>query len=375
MSIGENVGEHVGETTGGSGSSRFLAQPTNLTFVSSTSTTITYSFTAPPQGAAIEYRLKRLAVILATTSYGVTTITATGLTPDTSYAVGLVTTDGVNESVISNEVIASTAVASSGWTIASDYDSGTPGDAVTNDPCLNTLATAGTVNEATYSTDFARTGTQSMKMHEQAGTDTWGGFASFPSLLHEGDEVWIRAYLYIPPTFNFSAPGGIGLKTMRTHVRKQGGGDGSNNGYLDALTGASNMVMWNEVSPSSGTFPCFSDFGNYWDNILGTGVGTHCAPPVGSNITGAWQAVEQYVKFSSSLDTGIYRFWQNGVLLFEDTHNLTMKASTDESDVFHLFSFHNGTAQATQDAYVDDVIITNETPSNTDASGNPFIGL
>ena len=92
------------------------------------------------------------------------------------------------------------------------------------------------------------------------------------------------------------------------------------------------------------------------------------------NTPGVWHAYEQYVKFSATAGKGIFRFWQDGKLIFEDKITPTL-ASSSQSDFIYLFTYWNNNAPATQSLYIDDAIVTNERPNNTDAAGNPFIGV
>jgi len=69
------------------------------------------------------------------------------------------------------------------------------------------------------------------------------------------------------------------------------------------------------------------------------------------------------------------RAWKNGVLLRDMTDRVTLKKQGGYADSTYIFTYWNQGSPQTQSMYVDDLLITNERPQNTDASGNPFIGM
>ena len=73
--------------------------------------------------------------------------------------------------------------------------------------------------------------------------------------------------------------------------------------------------------------------------------------------------------------TAEVRFWKNGALMADLTDRITLGAASDVSDQTNLFTYWNGGAPATQSMYVDDVILTTDTPSAKDAAGHPYIGV
>ncbi len=90
---------------------------------------------------------------------------------------------------------------------------------------------------------------------------------------------------------------------------------------------------------------------------------------------GTWHAFEQYIKFHSVPGQAVYRAWYDGDPIFEDRLTATMKSPADKSDFVYLFTTWNNGAPATQSNYVDDIVVTNVTPSTKDSNGNPFVGL
>jgi hypothetical protein len=187
----------------------------------------------------------------------------------------------------------------------------------------------------------------------QGDTNNMGGSFNFPTALGEGEEVWVRGYLYFPAGFDFSASG-QGLKTLRIHVKTSSGG---NEGYHDVLIN-NGLTVGSEIGN-----PQFAP-NNPSRNSIGQPI-----------TTGKWHAIEMYVKYSATPGKGVYRVWQNGNLIFEDKLTHTLRSSSSKADFIYLFTYWNGGAPKTQKAYVDDFIVTNQRPSNTDAHGNPYIGV
>jgi len=209
-----------------------------------------------------------------------------------------------------------------------------------------------------YSTAHAISGTQSGEASINAGSEgfgDWGGQINTPDLF-EGDEIWLRVFLFYPNGFDFACSSCIGVKTLRIHTASSSGG---NEGYFDMLTYNTGLTAASEITPE------------FFDNNPEAKWNDIGAPVT----TGRWHAYEMYVKFSSQPGQGIFRLWQNGNLIFEDTQTRTMRTSSSKSDFIYFWSYWNGRAPATQKAYIDHVIITNETPATRDKHGNPFIGL
>jgi hypothetical protein len=69
------------------------------------------------------------------------------------------------------------------------------------------------------------------------------------------------------------------------------------------------------------------------------------------------------------------RFWKNGALMADLTDRITMKTTASYSDQTNLFTYWNGGAPATEAMYVDDLVLTTDTPSAKDAAGHPYVGV
>lgn len=185
------------------------------------------------------------------------------------------------------------------------------------------------------------------------GFGAWGGSLDFPDL-HEGDEIWFRMYVYFPKGFDFWTDSGY-LKLMRIHTAAD---NSDNEGYHDLfiMSDGSGVAVGSEVAGPEGWHE-----NNDWRS-LGTPV-----------VPGQWYALEMYVLHSS--EHGIFRAWQDGVLVLEDTESFTLRSPTSIADFIYIFSYWNGSAPASQSAFIDDVVVTFETPCQVDADGNPMIGL
>ena len=188
----------------------------------------------------------------------------------------------------------------------------------------------------------------------ETGFGKWGGSFKFPSALKQGDEIWYRAWIYYPTGFDFSH-GGVGIKTLRIATKNSGG---KGEGHFDMLTKGSEGVT---VSMEQSRTEFHSK--NDWK-----GIGPKITP-------GVWHAFEYYAKLSSVSGKGVYRAWVDGKLILEDTTTPTIKSSSSYLPYAYLWSYYNGGAPQDQQAYVDDLIITNETPSAIDSHGNRFIGV
>jgi len=186
----------------------------------------------------------------------------------------------------------------------------------------------------------------------------WGGIINFPELLRKGDEVWFRVNTFFPAGFNWdSTSGGSLLKFLRVHVQTSSGG---NSGYND----------W-YMTPEATTIPHqflyegqqqWFRFGAASDEVQ----------------RGRWETYEMYIKLDNiPVDQGgtaRVRVWKDGRLLSEITGAETLNSATDTSDRAHLFTYWNGGAPKTQHMYVDDIVVTSDTPSGRDANGYPMVG-
>jgi hypothetical protein len=257
-------------------------------------------------------------------------------------------------------------LSASAWTWDNTCEGGTVGALVAQ---TSLTGFTSTFSSTVYSKDQAATGTQSCKLGITAGSDgwgQWGGTITYPSKISSGGQVWARVSLFVPSGFNLTTNDGI-LKFMRIHTANSGG---SNVGYHDLLISLPGFLEYNalgKVLSSPAYVYSFEGFPNM------QAVGTQATTPVGY---GKWETFEMWVKFDTvakaSGGTGEVRIWKNNQLLL-DTSQQTLVSSTDVSDYFYLFTYWNGNAPATQSLYVDDIIVSTDTPGNKDSAGNPCL--
>lgn len=179
-------------------------------------------------------------------------------------------------------------------------------------------------------------------------------------ILERHDEIWIRARFKFPEGFEFNRVGRN--KFMRLRTFRNGNHEGYNDLYIDGHeTGRRDPARFhfifeggNKGWASFGGPDDFFDFGN-------------------------WTTVEYYVKFDdvSEDDGGQARImmWLDGELMGDTTDRVTLAHSDSYVESFYFFTWWgNGGSHKTQSFYVDDLMITTDTPADRDAFGNPYIG-
>lgn len=184
----------------------------------------------------------------------------------------------------------------------------------------------------------------------------WGGIVNFPTALGKGDEIWFSVNTFFPEGFNYDSTGEGGhLKFLRIHTSTP---SGDNRGYNDWYINPENSSI-----PHKFICECqarWFDYGTRSDRIQ----------------RGQWESYEMYVKFDNiptdEGGTAIVRVWKDGRLLREITGAKTLGSSGDVSTRAHLFTYWNGAAPKSQFMYVDDIIITSDTPRYRDSYGNPM---
>ncbi len=261
------------------------------------------------------------------------------------------------------------------WKIEANFENGTPGAKamLPNNDAFHSHA-----NDSKYTNAIKHSGSQSGSVSIEEGKKgfgDWGGAWKFPNEFKQGDEIWFRAWVYFPAGWSFSCNGcSEGMKFMRIHVASKSGGHvGYHHNYIG--TGG-RLFIGGEVKDSAGN-SVFDTYPVWTDGTLRGAPGEDVAPsyPGVAKVTlGTWHAFEQYIKFDSTPGKGVSRTWFDGKLVFEDTKTGTMHSSTDVSDVIYIWTYWNNNAPKTQTAFIDDVIVTNEKPSNSDNFGNPYIG-
>lgn len=252
----------------------------------------------------------------------------------------------------------------SAWTKKIDCEGGTVGSKVSEGS--NGFSSA--FSKTVYSRDQVGTGAQSCRMGISQGVEgwgEWGGTVTFPSKLTRGQQVWIRLSMYVPSNFNVNTNTGM-LKFMRVHTASA---SRSNEGYHDLLI-SNGRSQWIDNRDTTASF-IYSYEGAPKLHAVGTR-GRHDVA------TGKWESYEMHIKLDSTAKdaggSGEVRIWKNNELLATITDVPTLSSASSYAQSFFLFTYWNGNAPATQHLYVDDIIMTSDTPANRDSHGNPFIG-
>lgn len=233
------------------------------------------------------------------------------------------------------------------WTLVGDFEGGSIGQKA-NGPRGLSEAFGKSVIVGTPVFD----GTRGAQMGIDAGSDgfgQWGGYMNHLADLQEGSELWFRISTYFP--VDFIAVGRPRLKFLRSHTLA---------GHLDLyILPGGGFSHDNEITGVSTA-----------ENIQ-TGAATPFGAPLKKDV---WETYEVYIKFHSRPGNAVYRVWQNGKMIYENTTQKTLSSPSSVSGHSNIFTYWNGGAPQTQSMYVDDVIITSDRPSCQDDNGNYMIG-
>jgi hypothetical protein len=239
------------------------------------------------------------------------------------------------------------------WWISADFEGGAAGSLAQGASGFDEAGSA-----TTFSGDIARSGSQSAKLEWAYGTSGFGltsGAFYYPDSVGVGGEIWMLGHYYFADPWSWDASSsdecGCAIKTMRTHVRDA---SGNHMGYTSVITN-------NWAVPYANCETCNG----------GQGLNINQGQMVGLE-AGRWYAIEMYVKFS--LGDGIVRLWIDGQLRAEQTNIDTAVSDGDVMDYGYFMGYWNGRCGQDQVMYLDDLVITTDTPDNRDAAGNPMIG-
>lgn len=268
------------------------------------------------------------------------------------------------------------------WVVTHDFEDGKPGNIASGFVSGLTGGFDDAADGSLYSTKHVYKGAQSGSTTIKTG-DTgwsrWGGQFNLPTDLGVGDELWWKVALYFPSDFQFDSGGGIGkgMRIKTTSANATGNGGYIDNYFKGTKAGDCDMhAVFNEASGNtfSANNPSTKDGNNCdpkWNNASGfnrLNVGTEIPRD-------KWVVFEQYVKLSANPDAGIYRMWQDGQLVFEDKKTWILVSPTAIADYTLLFTYWNAGSPKDNTVWVDDVVLTNQRPDNTDSFGNPFLGI
>lgn len=243
----------------------------------------------------------------------------------------------------------------SAWRVHATFDNGTLGTKAEK----ASDAFVGAAGQSLY-TDEQKLVGNAVKLQAKKG-DTgygnWGGEFSYPKT-YKGETIWYLVHTYMPLEFDNHAYGeGNRLKFLRIHTQRA---NGTHIGYNDVL-----FDMKSQPNP----FIFGYEGENNWKLIGGA---------ADFPVKDTWESYELAVTLDRvTVDQGgkaRIRFWRNGILIADITDRRTLEYDDANSTRALLFTYWNGGAPKDQHMYADEIIITNETPSNTDAHGNRYLG-
>lgn len=184
-------------------------------------------------------------------------------------------------------------------------------------------------------------------------TFLFGGYINLTQPLVQGDEIWISVMVRPNDAFWTDTDAAGHLKFLRL---RENNSDGSGAGHNDIYIA------------NSGDLKYIKEGVDAW-RYAPTGAGTMTV--------GEWQRVEFYLKLHSEPGQARIRLWRNDVLLIDDDKE-NMLTSTGRSTEFLLFTFWNSPPYpvSPHTVGVDNLVIATNSnpPTNTDSSGNIFIG-
>lgn len=231
------------------------------------------------------------------------------------------------------------------WTRSSNFESGTVGQNAIGASGFDYAGTA-----TTYSSDYAVAGTKSTKMVWAQGAEGFAvdhGEYSIPTVSSE-QSIWIRGYFYFPSGFDFTAA--PVCKFIRLKL--------STGGYIS--------LFFNANIPSTPTVGKLVESNDSVAHSLQMDI------PNSSISTGSWHCVEMNVKLSTTAP--VFRAWLDGKLVLNDTSNVQVLSNTTANVIYIMTNWNGGSPKA-QTQYMDEIVITTDTPSQVDSNGNPMIGL
>lgn len=242
------------------------------------------------------------------------------------------------------------------WTSTADFESGVTGARAQGASGFSYSGTG-----TTFSADKAALGAKSAKMAWVAHSDGWDVDSGFPVFdktvpLSEGQEIWARGYFYFASPWSFTATPVV--KVMRIHVANASGGNVGwhsieAGGVLNGDNGTLNANRLGYILSSNEPISRQASTGEMFD-------------------IDRWQCMEIYVKLSTT--TPVTRIWKDGKLIYENKSDKTLSSSTDYANSVVVMSYWNGGAPQNQIEYVDDIIVTTDTPHSKDSAGNAMIG-
>jgi hypothetical protein len=243
----------------------------------------------------------------------------------------------------------------------SDCDDGAVGEPATGLDALADTLGPGTV----YSDEQALDGAgKSCKTFAEAGQSYFGGRFRTPNM-NVGDtgDLWIRQALYFPQGFCFGyGAGGDGWGATKWIRVEFDDGNPSTGGPGSRLTLELGNFASNACNSATEIWGAAREY-------AGT---TNCQPASFPALeTGAWRMVQWHTHFAAD-GSGFIRFWLDDEFLGQ-WDGQTLPSSLPKIDFVQYGDYWNGTPFQDVEWYMDDVIMSSETPDTLDAGGRPYI--
>jgi len=232
-----------------------------------------------------------------------------------------------------------------------------------------------------YTDEESFSGGKSLEMNIMEGFrgfGSFGGIMEFPSYteiggqrLVKGDEIWVRLRIKFPSDFEFNQNGRNKFLRLRTFNGEGASkvSEGYNDLYLNAPPGVS--------AGGNAPFQYIFEGAQKWYNM-----GEYGEAGEGGQFPalGEWHTIEYYLRLDDQKGTeggnSMVRTWVNGELIGETNDRNTLVTPTSYIESLYMFTFWDDDgAHRTQKLWVDDIIVTSDTPLARDAQGNPFVGL
>jgi hypothetical protein len=233
------------------------------------------------------------------------------------------------------------------------------------------------LNEIKYSTDVAGpfggavVGKSELNLTGPNALLQFGGYLLTNRAFVAGTDLWLRMYTYFPLDFCFSygsyGDGWGPIKWFRISANNANGPRSTiEMGTPTAMGDGYNFRPW----PTCGTTVAL------WADVNEMGAGTspfpYYKPELGGKaITrGVWLALQVQWHFGDGA-AGYTRGWVDDVYLGQNNHTTCPAGSVIERLV--LGDYWNGGFPKQQAFYIDDIIITTQTPNTLDSGGRPYI--
>lgn len=247
------------------------------------------------------------------------------------------------------------------WSRVEDFNEGEVGESVQTTGGMDNSA-GGTLHSDEQSLDGSLVAKMSIN-EGKTGFGGWGGIIRFPEKLRIGDSYWVQFYMYIPSNFNIDTPTNGSLKFLRVHTATP---VSNNAGYMD-------FQFMDDDTQRDAVYRYIKEGGEKsWLEIASANERERLIPR------------DRWFKVELALTLGVIpkaeggkssvRYWVDDELVWNGENAQTLSGEDHFADALYIFTYWNGGAPKSQSLYIDNFIMTSDTPSNRDSAGFPFIG-